>query len=649
LIVPAATFVCLLVGPAAARADRLPPDPVAALTDALKARDPLTADENEKKRAMDQRRADLRKKAAAIKNLGDMASALLLQDWRLGAVDEDVRAVDEEVWDELARRFQKGVASTLKRGNGTQQRAVATMIRELAEQRQSKGPHVQRLISGFAGDLAGVVTNNRAESAARQQAAAALARIVPDAAVAGKALGSMLKNGNTAERRVAARALGDWMRTLSDRYTQGTGGGGAGLGGGDRMRVKLQARDRRAADLPEVMVEAAEAITPAATGGLDDSDAEVRRLCSVAIEQVSSATADLIVVPRGLDFPAPGRTPSEADRRRMEDYRDDVLREQRRFTKLARLLRDACSARKGQSGKRLADLVNDRSAAVRLASRRALEATGTLRNRLVDRARSVPPIPKAKDEKKGDAVKRQSPRKTGLVGWQEPEKQPEPVPPPEKGRSPQDELLEGLLGARSALAEGLTDPNKWSRLEAVQALESLGEYAEPVADAVVRALCDPYPFVRWVSARILTGISPDALKSTTAEAVVEGLIPLLRDVDLDVELAAAYALGQYGPVAKKAVPELAKAVTGADADMRIASLQALQEIGTASVSAMPAMIKAVSDENARVREKAAQVLGRFGTRAKDAIPALRKALNDEDEAVRRAAGDALLAIDPARD
>ena len=53
------------------------------------------------------------------------------------------------------------------------------------------------------------------------------------------------------------------------------------------------------------------------------------------------------------------------------------------------------------------------------------------------------------------------------------------------------------------LAAGLMDPNPRSRLAAVEALETLGDAARPVAPALVRSLQDPDRFVRWAAARTL--------------------------------------------------------------------------------------------------------------------------------------------------
>jgi HEAT repeat protein len=109
---------------------------------------------------------------------------------------------------------------------------------------------------------------------------------------------------------------------------------------------------------------------------------------------------------------------------------------------------------------------------------------------------------------------------------------------------------------------------------------------------------------------LFTGCSP--------EPVVEGKRASLWREDLKsptpaVRWRAAWALGEIGPPAKAAIPEIATLV---------------------------------KDPDPIVRFKAVAALGRFGPDAKSAVPVLREALRDGYRPVREMARAALKQIDP---
>src|SRR5208282_3852817 len=112
--------------------------------------------------------------------------------------------------------------------------------------------------------------------------------------------------------------------------------------------------------------------------------------------------------------------------------------------------------------------------------------------------------------------------------------------------------------------------NLEARLAAVGALEMMGQAARPAVPALVRALGDPSPFMRWAAARTLGKLGPIDVSVT-----VPALVRLLCDRDFDVVLAGATALARYGPAAKDAVPALARAIATSDAEARVAAIQAL--------------------------------------------------------------------------
>jgi HEAT repeat protein len=205
----------------------------------------------------------------------------------------------------------------------------------------------------------------------------------------------------------------------------------------------------------------------------------------------------------------------------------------------------------------------------------------------------------------------------------------------------------GLQGTLKTMIADLSDPDYRVRLAAVDVLETLGERAEPAIPALVNALGDHNKFVRWASARTLGRLSP-----RRPSEVVPGVARLLNDrEDPSVRITAAYALEQYGPDAKAAVPHLAHVINRGDKDYIIAILHTIQGIGTDAAPALPNVAWVLRDraQPTSVRVEAAQTLGRFGALAKDQLPTLRDLMvNDPNEAVRNAASTAVLGVDRPR-
>src|SRR4051812_26415721 len=79
----------------------------------------------------------------------------------------------------------------------------------------------------------------------------------------------------------------------------------------------------------------------------------------------------------------------------------------------------------------------------------------------------------------------------------------------------------------------------------------------------------------------------------------------LRDADPGKRRAAAAALGEIGPKAKAAVPDLAAALKDADAQVRVSASQALWSLAGDARGATYDLIAALEDGNADVRLNAA--------------------------------------------
>ena len=109
------------------------------------------------------------------------------------------------------------------------------------------------------------------------------------------------------------------------------------------------------------------------------------------------------------------------------------------------------------------------------------------------------------------------------------------------------------------------------------------------------------------------------------------------------------ALGQIGPAAKAAVPELLHLAKDKDSPARDSAITALGRIGPDAKAAVPALIEALSKRKYLFTSYlAATALGEIGPDAKDALPdliALARNLEYDDEPAREAAARAVMKID----
>ncbi len=583
-----------------ASAKPFPPDPIAQLREALKEPIPPDASDDKAvlKAALQKRKASLDERIASLHNLGEMSRALLLLEWHLDDPDELVRQNEQDVWNALADRFTNSVRATLKSKDEAQEIAAANLLAETAVAARafpSQTLLARRKLAAFAPELVTIIESpDRRSPETRVAAVRALSRINPIAdsrktlETSVRGLGYVLKNGDVTERRAAARALGELVRVLTT----------------STERASQES-------IPAIAV----ATIPVVVRGLGDADADVRRLSVEAI--------DLPVV-------------AIADRTLGEDVRPEMVQ-------LAQVLRDAASSG-SDKGARLGQTVNDADPAVRLAARHALEDIGYFRQRMLPGVKRPYLPPDLGSPDKVHHTPYESPFTVRSSEPRKPARKPEAVHDvlAQDNQKPTDLLLEGLKRTILDLAAGLADPNPRSRLAAVEALEMLGDEARPVAPAIVRSLEDPDKFVRWAAARTLGRIGEKA--PAGGDSAIAALSRLLFDADLSLQLAAATALGHYGPSARGAVEALGRRSLDGDAEIRIGAMHALESIGTDSAPALPQIATNLCADIPMVRRTAADVLGRFGSLAQASIPALRQALTDPDGDVRRAASDALLAI-----
>jgi hypothetical protein len=111
--------------------------------------------------------------------------------------------------------------------------------------------------------------------------------------------------------------------------------------------------------------------------------------------------------------------------------------------------------------------------------------------------------------------------------------------------------------------------------------------------------------------------------------------------------AAVRAIGAFGEDAGPAVADIATALADPDVQVRLAANWALSQIGPKAAAALPALGKALSDSNPRVRGLAALALKAMGPSAAPDVPELIVALSDPVVYVRAPVADALGAIGSA--
>lgn len=195
----------------------------------------------------------------------------------------------------------------------------------------------------------------------------------------------------------------------------------------------------------------------------------------------------------------------------------------------------------------------------------------------------------------------------------------------------------GLAPARDALAVALTDDRQTVRWAAAQAWATQPAAADATTLALLRRLArpGPDPYVRAFAVWSLGQWGPAA-----AEALPE-LVLALDDARLGLG-SAAQALAKLGPAAAPAVPALAAQLEAPEARRRWNAAAALGRVGPAALTAEPTLVRALNtDDDARVRAQAALALGRLGAVSASALRALSARLGDEASEVRALAARAL--------
>lgn len=176
-----------------------------------------------------------------------------------------------------------------------------------------------------------------------------------------------------------------------------------------------------------------------------------------------------------------------------------------------------------------------------------------------------------------------------------------------------------------ALTAALAAPDPLRRAGAAEALGRLG--GEAAAQQLVKYLEDPAAQVRVAAAR--------ALAQSADPTAVAGLLPLLADPDVRVGRAAAYALGRIGDTT--AAAHLAAALSKPDVPLLLRRALAAALARAPHPDAQPQLLTALADPDPQVRGYAARALGHVGNEAAHAP--LEAARADQTRLIRGTVGE----------
>ncbi len=107
----------------------------------------------------------------------------------------------------------------------------------------------------------------------------------------------------------------------------------------------------------------------------------------------------------------------------------------------------------------------------------------------------------------------------------------------------------------------------------------------------------------------------------------------LVSLDPETRLQAARTLGDLGPAAAEAIPQLIERLNDHGSGVAREASRALASIGTAAI---PALIEALREEDDTARWWAASAIEELGPEARDAVPALIESLDNDERPVHNA-------------
>lgn len=178
-------------------------------------------------------------------------------------------------------------------------------------------------------------------------------------------------------------------------------------------------------------------------------------------------------------------------------------------------------------------------------------------------------------------------------------------------------VYNACVRARLAPPRNYDAPNV--RGAAAYLLGQMGESGAPAVEALVKALGDKDPFVRFKAERALSKIG--MIAGPELSKALENPEPVVR-------YGAAKALGGMGAQARHAVPGLLRALNDPESNVRVAAFQALAQIGERAQNQMrpehiPQLLDAFTNSPwASSRRFAVSTLRKLGPAARSAAPVL---------------------------
>jgi HEAT repeat protein len=224
-----------------------------------------------------------------------------------------------------------------------------------------------------------------------------------------------------------------------------------------------------------------------------------------------------------------------------------------------------------------------------------------------------------------------------------------------------------------ALRENLACRAAWILATTAEALRAVGDEPGPSVQALTETIWRTHEFTRVVvcmtlgrfgpAARPAEGALVEALKTAKDDEEKWALISALRDIGPTmpetlplllealgsktpkVYIAAAGAVGKFGPAAQAALPLLIPMADNSEAFGRQTVEQALKQIGPPQGKVVREVIDLLKNERPRVRAAAVAVLGGVtGDEAKTAIDAVIRTLDDPETDIRIATVAALAGV-----
>jgi len=182
--------------------------------------------------------------------------------------------------------------------------------------------------------------------------------------------------------------------------------------------------------------------------------------------------------------------------------------------------------------------------------------------------------------------------------------------------------------------------NFHARYLSCRALGRLGPAAKPAVGLLIKALRDNVTSVRRNAAEALGRLGP-----AVAPEAVKPLIDTIDDPLVPVREEAVRALGDFGDLAKPAIPALEAAAFSPQSRVQAQAALALWKLTKNAQPLLPVLKELLHGGN--LEWEAAQVLGEMGPAAEPVVPDLIAALERGDESVQIFTAEALGRIGPA--